>query len=221
MQKTTCVAWVGAAVLASCLAGAQTPEQPSDPYSIGNAERGASKAAVCVACHGVNGNSTNPEWPNLAGQSAVYTAEQLRLFRSNQRISPVMAPLAATLSDEDIADLAVYYESQTPAGLEADPSYWQAGQQLYVRGDAEREIPACIACHGPVGRGNPAAGFPALRAQHSVYTVNQLTNYAKGARYQQTDSKLPSRNGAMMDVIAKRLTAEDIRNLASYIQGMR
>ena len=122
----------------------------------------------------------------------------------------------------DIDDLAVYYSAQTPAGLEADPSYWQAGEQLYRRGDPTRNIPACIACHGPAGNGNPAAGYPAVRAQHAVYTVKQLNDYASGARYQGTqDPARASRNGQMMFSIAKRLTPEDIRNLASYLQGLR
>src|SRR5256885_7839144 len=97
------------------------------PFTHGKAADGATKSAVCSACHGPNGNSVNPEWPRLAGQSAVYIAEQLRLFRSGVRANPVMQPLATTLSDQDISDLAVYYEAQTPAGLEADPSYWRGG----------------------------------------------------------------------------------------------
>ena len=149
----------------------------------GKAADGATKAAVCAACHGPNGNSTNPDWPRLAGQSAVYIAGQLRLFRSGARPNPVMMPMATALSDQDIADIAVYYEAQTPLGLEADPSFWQAGQSLYVRGDPAREVPACAACHGPGGRGNLAAGYPALRAQQSVYVVKQLNDYASGARY--------------------------------------
>ncbi|MGQ0834227.1 MAG: c-type cytochrome [Gammaproteobacteria bacterium] len=231
MSKTVKIGWVSVCVLAAGVAGAQVPEAPATapaeatpntvPHATGSAEEGAGKAAVCLACHGMNGNSTNPEWPNLAGQPAVYTAEQLRLFRATVRNNPVMVPLAATLTDDDIADLAVYYETQTPAGLEADPSYWKAGEALYRNGDSERQIPACIACHGPVGRGNLAAGYPALRAQHSVYTVKQLTDYANDARYRVESADIEARNGHMMSTIAKRLTAEDIRNLASYIQGMR
>src|SRR5690606_10957526 len=79
------------------------------PYTAGSAENGAAKAAVCVACHGPNGNSTNPEWPNTAGQNAVYIAEQLRLFRSGVRNNPLMMPIATGLSDEDINDLAVHF----------------------------------------------------------------------------------------------------------------
>ena len=101
---------------------------PDAPFAHGKAADGATKAAVCAACHGPNGNSTSPDWPRLAGQSAVYIAGQLRLFRSGARPNPVMMPMATALSDQDIADIAVYYEAQTPLGLEADPSFWQAGR---------------------------------------------------------------------------------------------
>jgi cytochrome c553 len=192
----------------------------------GSAEAGAGKAAVCMACHGQNGNSVVPEWPSIAGQNAVYLREQLTMFRDRKRVNEVMWPIAQTLTDEDIADLAAYYSTQTPAGLEADPSYWQAGQALYRAGDRARGIPSCAACHGPAGKGNPAAGYPALRAQHSVYTAAQLQAYANATRYEDASDPAnvrtyTSRNGAMMITIAKRLSAEDMRNLASYIQGMR
>jgi len=192
-----------------------------DPFATGKAASGESKAALCTACHGPNGNSVNPEWPRLAGQSAVYIAEQLRLFRSGVRNNPIMMPLASALSDQDISDLAVYYEAQSPTGLEADPSYWKSGEALYLSGDAKREVPACVACHGPVGRGNLAAGYPALRAQQSVYVVKQLNDYASGARYTAPNPDQASRNGVMMLTLAKRLTPEEIRDVASYVQGMR
>jgi cytochrome c553 len=199
-----------------------TPQAPADdPFKDGDAARGTAKAAVCSACHGPNGNSTNADWPRLAGQSAVYIVEQLRLFRSGVRNNPVMKPLASSLSDQDIDDLAVYYEAQTPAGLEADPSYWQAGESLYMRGDRAHDVPACVACHGPVGRGNLAAGYPALRAQQSVYVVKQLTDYASGARYTAANPATASRNGVMMFTVARRLSPEQIRDVASYLQGMR
>jgi cytochrome c553 len=195
---------------------------PLQAAAKGSAEAGATKAAVCVACHGVNGNSVNPEWPSLAGQNAPYIAEQIRLFKANKRLNINMNAQAAAIPDEDIEDIAAYFATQTPTGLEADPSYWQAGEKLYRAGDARRAIPACQACHGPVGRGNPGAGFPSLRAQHSVYTVKQLNDYAAQNRYRDAEGKVQqSRNGRMMVDITSRLTAEDIRNLASYIQGMR
>jgi cytochrome c553 len=207
-----------AAVAAASAAPASTTP---DPFSQGKAASGATKAAVCAACHGPNGNSTNPEWPRLAGQNAVYIAEQLRLFRSGVRNNPVMKPLASALSDQDIDDLAVYYEAQTPTGLEADPSYWKDGQALYLTGDSAHEVPACIACHGPVGRGNLASGYPALRAQQSVYVVKQLNDYASGARYGGPNPAAATPNGIMMFTIAKQLSAQQIRDVASYVQGMR
>jgi cytochrome c553 len=213
----------GAAAPAADAATAAAPADsgPVDPYAHGSIQNGTSKVAVCSSCHGPNGNSTNPEWPRLAGQSAVYIAEQLRLFKSGVRNNPIMKPLAGTLSDQDIADVAVYYQAQTVSGLEADPSFWKAGSDLYRRGDKARNIPACIACHGPAGRGNPAAGYPALRAQESVYVAKQLSDYASGARYTGTNVATADPNSVMMLTIAKRLTPEDIRNLASYVQGMR
>jgi cytochrome c553 len=235
MPNSLRVGWMGLAMsaltLAQTLAMAQTSPAgtapadtqaaPAVPFTTGKVASGEAKAALCSACHGPNGNSVNPEWPRLAGQSAVYIAEQLKLFRSGARDNPIMKPLAATLSDQDINDLAVYYEAQTPSGLDADPSYWKGGKALYLSGDAGRGVPACVACHGPVGRGNLAAGYPALRAQQSVYVVKQLNDYASGARYTGPNPERASRNGVMMLTLAKRLTPEEIRDVASYVQGMR
>lgn len=114
MFKTMRVAWLGCAMFGVAFAN-------SYPLIDGSAQEGSTKAGVCLACHGMNGNSTNPEWPTLAGQSAVYTAEQLRLFRAGARVNPVMQPMASNLSDDDIDDLAAYYSTQTPTGNEADP----------------------------------------------------------------------------------------------------
>jgi cytochrome c553 len=222
MVKMMRAGWAGLALLAATLSHAQSTTSTDNPFATGKAQDGVTKSTVCTACHGPNGNSANPEWPRLAGQSAVYIDEQLHLFKTQVRTNPVMMPLAAGLNDQDISDLAVYFEAQTPQGLEADPYYWKAGQQLYVRGDPTRNIPACAACHGPGGRGNLAAGYPAVRAQQSVYVVKQLNDYASGARYSGAKNPAqPSRNGAMMLTIAKRLTPEDIRNVASYVQGLR
>ncbi len=191
----------------------------------GSADAGAAKAVVCTACHGPNGNSANPQWPNLAGQNAFYIEGQVKHFQDNTRINSngVMPGLVAALSAQDVEDLAVYFSLQTPTGLDADPSYWKAGQKLYRGGDAARQIPACMACHGPVGRGNPAAGYPALRAQHSVYTVKQLGDYASNTRYSRNAAgeSTGGPNADIMHTIAGRLTPEDMRNLASYLQGMR
>ncbi|MCB1744460.1 MAG: cytochrome c [Gammaproteobacteria bacterium] len=78
----------------------------------GDAEAGKSKASTCIACHGVDGNSTNPEWPKLAGQHARYIVLQLKAFKAGERKNPLMSPMAANLSEQDMEDLAAYYESQ-------------------------------------------------------------------------------------------------------------
>lgn len=210
-----------AASPATPAASLATPPVTPDPYVDGSAQAGATKAAVCFSCHGPDGNSQNPVWPRLAGQNAVYIAEQLHLFKAGIRQNPVMQPMAAGLSDQDIDNLAVFFAAQTPAGLEGDPSYWKGGEKLYLEGDAARDIPACAACHGPVGRGNPAAGYPALEAQQSVYVVSQLQSYANGTRYSGPNATTATPNSVIMFDIAKRLTPEEIRDVASYVQGLR
>src|SRR5580692_6045160 len=198
--------WILAATLSGILITTLAIPAPS-------VEAGATKAIVCQACHGANGNSTNPEWPSLAGMGADYIADQLKNFKEGKRTNPVMMPNAMSLSADDMADLGAYFDSLVNTGLEADPSYWQAGQKLYQGGDATRAIPACMACHGPTGAGNEPAKFPALRGQHSEYVVKQLNDYVSGAR--------PPGPGGIMPVIAKRLSPEDMRNVASYVQGLR
>jgi cytochrome c553 len=225
MTKTTLrvlVLLAGATALAPpprAAAEAAAPESTHVP----SAAAGATKVVACTACHGPNGNSVSPIWPALAGQNAAYLIEQLTLFRAGTRWNPIMSPQAqAIASADDVADIAAYFAAQTPTGGEADPSYWKDGEQLYRGGDRARNIPACVACHGPVGVGNPAGGYPALRGQQAAYTVAQLTAYASDSRYKDEAGKIgTSPNGSWMLAIAKRLTPEDMRNVASYTRGMR
>ena len=183
------------------------------PALAGDAAAGAQKAAICGACHGATGSSVNPEWPNLAGQHESYIVAQLQSFKQATRDNPLMMPNAAALSDQDMQDLGAHFASQTPAGLEADPSNYKLGEKLYRGGDPERKLPACIACHGPQGKGNGPARYPALRAQHSVYAYNQLKAFAEGRR------RTPGND--IMKVVAGRLTDDEMRALASYTQGLR
>jgi cytochrome c553 len=197
-------AWIGT-LLACSLAAA--------PAEAGDAAAGAQKAAVCGACHGMTGASVNPEWPNLAGQHESYIVAQLGLFKQGVRDNALMMPMAVALTEQDMQDLGAHFAAQAPAGLEADPSNWKAGEKLYRGGDTARGLPACIACHGPQGKGNGPARYPALRSQHAVYTYAQLKAYADGRR------KTPG--GDMMPLIASKLTDEEMRALASYTQGLR
>jgi cytochrome c553 len=181
----------------------------------GSAEAGKAKAITCTACHGPEGNSANAMWPNIAGQNAPYIQAQLTAFKSGSRMDPVMSSQAILLSDEDMADLAVYFES-LPAAAQAvaDADSVSRGEALYRGGNTTTGVSACMACHGPTGRGNPAAKYPALQGQHAVYTAKQLNDYASGART--TDGKT-----RIMRDIAGRLSKEDIAALSSYVQGLR
>lgn len=197
--------WIFAGSLAIAFSGAAA-------QSAGNAEAGATKSAVCQACHGPNGNSVNPQWPSLAGIGAGYIVLQLENFKSGKRKNAIMMPMAAGLSPEDMADIAAYFEAQVNSGGESDPAYREAGEKLYRSGDRTRGIPACMACHGPLGYGNGPGKIPPLRGQHSEYVAQQLGDYASGAR--------PPGTGEIMGTVAKRLSADDIRNVASYVQGL-
>lgn len=181
----------------------------------GDAAAGKAKAITCTACHGTEGNSVNPEWPNIAGQHAAYTVAQLKAFKDGKRENALMSSQAMLLTDQDMADLAVYYEG-LPAAAQAvaNPDLIDRGEALYRGGDLESGAAACLACHGPTGRGNPAASYPLLAGQHAVYTSKQLQDYASGAR--RSDGKT-----RQMRDIASRLDDDDIAALASYIQGLR
>jgi cytochrome c553 len=115
----------------------------------GSADEGQSKSTACTACHGPNGNSANPEWPNLAGQHEQYIRKQLQAFKSGARKNPLMTPMAMSLSDDDMDDLGAFFSSQKPAGLEADPGKLALGQRIFRSGDPKSGVPACASCHGP------------------------------------------------------------------------
>ena len=207
------------AALALTLTGLSTPLYAAGLQ--GDAEAGTAKAAVCGACHGPTGNSGNPEWPNLAGQHHEYIIEQLKLLKSTARWAPVMNPMAAALSEQDMADLAAYFEKQVLTGGEAEGDEWKAGAKLYRGGDASRGIPACAACHGPKGMGNGPARWPAVRAQQTTYVLSQLHNYAAKTRYSATAGKDTPAGAELMYDIAKRLTEDDMKALAAYLRGLR
>lgn len=188
--------------------------QSGQSLAQGSASAGQSKSAVCAACHGPDGNSVNPMWPSLAGQHADYLARQLAAFQAGDRQDALMSSFAAPLSEQDIADLAAFFQNQTLKPKGAEPALVDLGEQLYRSGVADRGLPACIACHGPTGQGNPLAGYPIVAGQHATYIVNTLTAYAAGTR---------SSDGAMnqmMRDIAAMLSEEEMQAVASYMQGL-
>ncbi len=186
----------------------------ADSLVDGDAEAGQGRSITCAACHGAEGNSANPLWPNIAGQHASYIKNQLGAFKEGKRVNALMSSQAMMLSEEDMANLAVYYEGKSRAvQTVADPELVSRGEALYRAGIEETGIAACIACHGPKGVGNPAAQYPALSGQHAAYTEKTLKDYRSGER------QSVAGNNAMNEIAAK-LTDDDIKALASYLQGL-
>lgn len=184
----------------------------------GSAEAGQSKAVTCSACHGVDGNSiampVAPFWPALAGQHATYIERQIEAFQSGDRTDVTMQPMVASLSEQDIHDIAAWFASQTTAPKGADPAQVERGQRIYRGGIPERGIAACVACHGPSGQGNPLAGYPRVSHQHAAYLAKTLRDYRSGERT--TDAEL----NQMMRNTAELLLDDEIEALASYMQGL-
>lgn len=181
-------------------------------HAAGDAAAGESKAAVCAACHGSNGVSVVPNWPNLAGQGANYLTKQLTDIRDGRRTVIEMGPFVADLSDQDIRDIAAYY-AQQPANLgQTDPALAERGRDLYRAGDLAKGIPACTACHLPNGNGNRLASFPAVSGQHPTYTVTQLKAFRDGTRTNDP--------GSMMSLIAEKMSDAEMEAVASYMYGL-
>jgi len=179
----------------------------------GSAEAGKTKSTTCAACHGADGNSVNPEWPSLAGQHSRYIYNQLKAFKDGDRDNVLMTSQAAMLSDQDMRDLAVYYEKQSPAARPvADADLVNAGEQIYRGGNSSSGAAACVACHGPNGKGNPAAAYPDIGGQHATYVAAQLRLYKSGKR--------KSDQSQMMRNVSSRLSDADIAAIASYVQGL-
>lgn len=186
-------------------------------FAAGDADKGQSLSATCAACHGADGNSVNPVWPSLAGQNEAYLVRHLTFFRDGLRENAMMAPMAAGLSDQDIADLSAYYSSQKMTMKAANPDQVELGRKIYQAGDKERNIPACMSCHGPTGHGVPLTGYPSLANQHAAYTALQLKSYKAGTEYGD-DADV---NGKIMAGVARYMTEEEIDAVSSYIQGLK
>jgi cytochrome c553 len=166
-------------------------------------------STVCAGCHGADGNSPAPTFPMLAGQHADYIAAQLAAFKSGARPSPIMQPMAAGLSPEDMANVAAWFDSRKPAQHFAhDKALVQRGQQIWRGGVAETNVPACAGCHGAAGHGIPAQ-FPRLAGQYADQSLGWLKAFAAGTR-----------PNPVMGPIASKLTEGDMKALAEYISGL-
>lgn len=189
----------------------------------GDATAGKAKAASCAACHGSNGIGASETFPNLAGQHADYIAKQLKAFKSGERKNPLMSPMAAALSDQDMADLGAYYSALPHDGASQDtgasdtdtgtptntaPTAYvpnpAAGKSLYELGDASRNIASCAGCHGTEGNSEVLI-YPNLAKQHPEYIAKQLMNFKNKDRVNYT-----------MNQFAGSMTNNDIADMAAY-----
>ncbi|WP_079204172.1 cytochrome c [Pseudomonas sp. CC6-YY-74] len=179
----------------------------------GDAAAGQGKVVVCGACHGADGNSAAPNFPKLAGQGERYLLKQLNDIKSGERQVVEMTGLLNNLSDEDLADIAAYYSSQTMSVGAADPELVVRGEALFRGGKLNEGMPACTGCHSPDGAGLDAAGFPQIGGQHAAYVAKQLTDFREGNRTNDGDNMI-------MRGIAAKLSNKDIAAVSSFIQGL-
>jgi len=197
--------------------------RPGDP------EAGQAKTQLCAACHGIDGNSVVDMYPRLAGQSERYIAQQLMLIASGQRTEGLvvtMLPFVEGISEQDMRDMGAYFASQTSGAGVADDTvveegtyagmkFYEIGQQIYRGGDPARGVPACLACHGPSGAGNPGPPYPSIGGQHATYVAQRLQHYQAGKTQEDDPAQFH-----IMAAVTHSLTEQEIQALASYIQGL-
>ncbi|MDO4777877.1 MAG: c-type cytochrome [Cardiobacteriaceae bacterium] len=188
-------------------------------WAQGDPVKGQEAAVVCQACHMENGggrdNGETESWPNLAGLPAAYLVKQMQDFKNGSRQAPSMIPFANMLTDEQVADVSAYYASLPQPASEvpaADPAVLAHGEKLATRGDWDRYLPPCAACHGP---GNHGAGdiFPALAGQHAGYLKKQLQLWQQDQRQNDVNQLMAS--------IAKRMTPEDIEAVSLWLAAQK
>lgn len=201
-MKTLCVRLsIAALLLASTTAQAQ------------NAELARAEEIVqgqCFICHGMDGESSSPVFPRLAGQNAAYVTRQLSDYKSGKRVSSAMQPMVRDLNNSDFKALGVWFASRKPqAHAVEDAELAQVGRFIFQRGNPYSGVAACAACHGPQGHGTEA--LPRLAGQHALYTENQLKAFNKRQR---------TNDNAVMHLIASKLTEFEMKAVASYISGL-
>ena len=192
------------AVSAAYAQAAPTPAQ-GDPAA------GKTKTESCAGCHGEDGNASAPIFPKLAGQHASYVSKQLREFKTGKRVDPTMNAMAESLTDADIADISAWYAKNKVKPEPAEKT--DLGLKIYRSGIADKGIPACAACHGPKGEGNPTAGYPVLGGQYSSYIGKILHDYKSVER--------SSDPNEIMRTIANRLNDEEINAVSDYATGLQ
>jgi len=178
----------------------------------GDANAGQAKSATCGACHGADGNPASSQYPKLAGQQEDYIARQIQLIKTGKRVNAVMMGFIASLSPQDEHDIGAYFAGKTSLPGVADAKLVAQGESAYRGG--KTGTPACMACHGPDGRGNPGAGYPQLAGQYADYLSAKLKDFRDGKGFSDDD------RSKIMVTVAKGLSDQDISALSSYLEGL-
>jgi len=177
-------------------------------------------AQRCSACHGADGNSSDAQFPKLAGQTVAYLAVQLDTYRTSARRSDAMSPQATNLSDAQIVGLARFYAHQSiKHDAVTDQALAARGERVFF--SPQRGVPPCAACHNGGGRGSMGmmggmgmmanmGPVPNLNGQHATYIVSQLDAFAKGTR-----------SSSVMHAVATTLSETDRKAVAIYLSGLR
>jgi len=176
-------------------------------------EAGKAKTPLCIGCHMADGNSVNVIWPRLAGQNAQYLLKQLRDFKSGKRTDATMTAMVASLTDEDMVNIAAFFESQKPAAAKFYEALPNTGRENYRGGITETSVAACMGCHSPSGEGNAPAAYPALKSQHPEYIAIQLQKFKDGSRSNDA--------GKMMRNVANRMSEAEIKAVSAYVAGLK
>jgi cytochrome c553 len=206
------VASLGGLALVACCATAGAAEEAAKPADKPDLAKGGQiSAQVCAACHSADGSRGSPAQPILQGQHPEYLVKQLAEYKTSVRANPIMKGFASALSEADMKNVAAFY-----AGKQAKPGFAKSkdsvalGEKIYRGGIAEREIPACAACHSPTGAGIPSQ-YPRIAGQHGDYTEAQLIAFRSGAR----------KNSPVMMGVAAKMNDREIKAVADYITGLR
>lgn len=178
----------------------------------GNPAKGEELAKTCSACHGEKGISTSLSYPSLAGQLATYLYKQLQDYSHGERQDIMMSGLAKSLSQQDAADLAAWFASQTPAFQSPSVMKYEQAEKLVKTGSNDRLLAPCEVCHGSDGKGQ-VMDTPALSGQSAQYTSTTLKAFKSGERHNDIYSR--------MRLIAETLTDQEIEELGLYYQNIK
>ena len=205
-------------IATAALGLAMATAQAVDPVQ-GDAAAGEAKAVTCGACHGADGNSVVPNFPKLAGLGEKYLLKQMQDIRDGRRPVAAMAGQVDNMSDQDLADIAAFYDSKVRSTEMADADLLELGRKVYMSGIMERKVAACSGCHSPTGKGNGPGGFPGLAGQHADYIAAQLKMFRKG--YEDPAGRTNDGDTKIMRTTAFELSDLEIEAVASYAAGLR